>query len=42
MLQEHLQSALTQEATRMGEGARVWLVPDGYIPEESTGAFESH
>ena len=26
----------------MGEGARVWLVPDGYIPAGSTGAFESH
>ena len=26
----------------MSEGARVWLVPDGFIPEESTGAHESH
>ena len=26
----------------MSEGARVWLVPDGFIPEESTGAQESH
>lgn len=25
-----------------GEGARVWLVPDGYIPEESSGEQESH
>ncbi len=24
------------------EGARVWLVPDGFIPEESSGAQESH
>ncbi len=26
----------------MSEGARVWLVPDGFIPEGSTGAHESH
>ena len=26
----------------MSEGARVWLVPDGFIPEQSTGAQESH
>ncbi len=26
----------------MSEGAKVWLVPDGFIPEESTGAQESH
>ncbi len=26
----------------MSEGARVWLVPDGFIPEESTGTQESH
>jgi hypothetical protein len=26
----------------MSEGARVWLVPDGFIPEGSTGAQESH
>ncbi len=26
----------------MGEGARVWLVPDGFIPAESTGTQESH
>ena len=26
----------------MSEGARVWLVPDGFIPEESTGIQESH
>ncbi len=26
----------------MSEGARVWLVPDGFIPEESSGAQESH
>jgi hypothetical protein len=26
----------------MNEGARVWLIPDGYIPEESSGAHESH
>jgi hypothetical protein len=26
----------------MGEGARVWFVPDGYIPAASTGSFESH
>lgn len=25
-----------------GDGARVWLVPDGYIPEESSGSQESH
>jgi hypothetical protein len=24
------------------EGARVWLVPDGFIPEESSGTPESH
>ncbi len=24
------------------EGARVWLVPDGFIPEESSGSQESH
>jgi hypothetical protein len=27
---------------RMSEGAKVWLVPDGFIPEESTGVQESH
>ncbi|MGH2701013.1 MAG: sensory rhodopsin transducer [Actinomycetota bacterium] len=26
----------------MGEGARVWLVPDGYIPATSSGVHESH
>ncbi len=26
----------------MSEGARVWLVPDGFIPEGSTGVHESH
>jgi hypothetical protein len=26
----------------MSEGARVWLVPDGFIPEGSTGSQESH
>ena len=26
----------------VSEGARVWLVPDGFIPEESTGVQESH
>jgi hypothetical protein len=26
----------------MNEGARVWLVPDGFIPEESSGSQESH
>ena len=26
----------------MSEGARVWLVPDGFIPEESSGSKESH
>lgn len=26
----------------MSEGARVWLVPDGFIPAESTGSQESH
>jgi len=26
----------------MIEGARVWLVPDGFIPEGSTGEQESH
>jgi hypothetical protein len=26
----------------MSEGAEVWLMPDGFIPEESTGAQESH
>jgi hypothetical protein len=26
----------------MSEGAKVWLVPDGFIPEESTGVQESH
>ena len=24
------------------EGARVWLIPDGFIPGESSGAQESH
>jgi hypothetical protein len=24
------------------EGARVWIIPDGFIPEESSGAQESH
>ena len=24
------------------EGARVWLIPDGYIPERSTGDLKSH
>jgi hypothetical protein len=24
------------------EGARVWLIPDGFIPEESSGTQESH
>jgi hypothetical protein len=26
----------------MSEGAKVWLLPDGFIPGESTGAQESH
>ena len=26
----------------MSEGAKVWLLPDGFIPEESTAAQESH
>lgn len=26
----------------MNEGARVWLIPDGFIPEESSGSQESH
>ncbi|MGH3086219.1 MAG: sensory rhodopsin transducer [Rubrobacteraceae bacterium] len=26
----------------MSEGARVWLIPDGFIPEESSGSQESH
>jgi hypothetical protein len=26
----------------MSEGAKVWLVPDGFIPEESSGSQESH
>jgi hypothetical protein len=26
----------------MSEGARVWLIPDGYIPEKSSGSQESH
>ena len=26
----------------MGEGARVWILPDGFIPEGSTGSQESH
>ncbi len=26
----------------MSEGARVWLVPDGYLPERSTGDQRSH
>jgi hypothetical protein len=26
----------------MSEGAREWLVPDGFIPEESSGSQESH
>jgi hypothetical protein len=26
----------------MSEGAHVWLIPDGFIPEESSGTQESH
>ena len=26
----------------MSEGGYVWLIPDGYLPEESTGAQLSH
>jgi len=26
----------------VAEGARVWFIPDGYIPERSTGSLESH
>jgi hypothetical protein len=26
----------------MSEGARVWLIPDGFVPEKSSGAQESH
>ena len=26
----------------MNEGARVWLVPDGFIPQESSGSQVSH
>ncbi len=26
----------------MSEGARVWLIPDGFIPEKSSGEQESH
>jgi hypothetical protein len=26
----------------MSEGVRVWLVPDGFVPEESSGSQESH
>ncbi len=26
----------------MNEGAKVWLVPDGFIPQESSGSQESH
>ncbi|MBA2691992.1 MAG: hypothetical protein H0U65_05790 [Rubrobacter sp.] len=26
----------------MSEGARIWLIPDGFIPEESSGSHESH
>jgi hypothetical protein len=26
----------------MNEGARVWLIPDGFIPEESSGSQVSH
>ena len=26
----------------MNEGAKVWLVPDGFIPEASSGQQESH
>lgn len=25
-----------------GEGARIWLVPDCYLPEKSAGELESH
>lgn len=25
-----------------GEGERVWIIPDGFIPERSSGAEESH
>jgi hypothetical protein len=24
------------------EGARLWLIPDGFVPEESSGSQESH
>jgi hypothetical protein len=26
----------------MSEGARIWLIPDGFIPEKSSGSRESH
>lgn len=26
----------------MSEGARVWIVPDGFLPEKSSGLQESH
>lgn len=26
----------------MSEGARVWIIPDGFIPEESSGSQVSH
>jgi len=26
----------------VSEGARVWLIPDGFLPEESSGTQESH
>lgn len=25
-----------------GDGERIWLIPDGFIPEESRGSIESH
>lgn len=29
-------------ATVSGDGERIWLIPDGFIPEKSSGAIESH
>lgn len=26
----------------VSEGARIWLIPDGFLPEESSGTQESH
>jgi hypothetical protein len=34
--------AAREKGEVLSEGARVWLVPDGFLPEESTGSQVSH